>query len=56
MTRDAWLDTAAFPLRSEMRVRVAPDGDAQAIPTNPKDTTVVTYLMYFPDHAFLCCV
>ena len=52
MTRDAWLDTAALPLRSEMPARVAPEGDAQAIPTNPKDTTIVTYLMTFPDHPF----
>jgi hypothetical protein len=56
MTRDAWLDTAAFPLRSALRARVAPEGDAQAVPTNPKDTTNVTYLMYFPDQSFLCAV
>jgi len=56
MTRDAWLATAAFPLRSVLRARVAPEGDAQAIPTNPKDTTNVTYLMYFPDQSFLCAL
>ena len=56
MTRDVSLDTAAFPLRSVLRARVAPEGDAQAIPTNPKDTTNVTYLMYFPDQSFLCAL